>query len=58
LEELQTLHPTLQVSAVMGLHTTSTDNEIEEMTDEMMSIAELDELVLLIADNLLGVLNR
>ena len=55
--ELPSLHPTLQVSALMGLHQSSTENDIEEMTDEMMSVAELPELALLIADNLLGVVN-
>ena len=58
LEELPTLNPTLQVSMMMGLHQSSTQNDMEEMTDEMMGIAELDELALLIADNLLGALNR
>ncbi len=43
---------------MMGLHQSSTEDEAEEMTDEMMGMAELDELALLIADNLLGVLNR
>ena len=58
LTELPELHPTLQAPAMMGLHQTSTENDIAEMTDEMMSTTELDELALLIADNLLGVLSR
>jgi len=58
LEELPSLHPNQQMSLVMGLHPSSTESDLEEMTDEMMSVMELDELALLIADNLLGVLSR
>ena len=58
LEELPTLHPSTQMSSMMGLHPSSTEDDIAEMTDEMMSLTELDELTLLIADNLMGVLNR
>ena len=58
LEQLPALNPDLQMSALMGLHKTSTQSDIEEMTDEMTATAELDELALLIADNLMGVVNR
>ena len=58
LEELPALPPDTQASMMMGLHQTSTENDIEEMASEMTAITELDELALLIADNLLGVLSR
>lgn len=58
LEDIPALHPALQTSTIMGVHPSSTMNDIEEMTEEMLGIRSLDELALLIADNLLGVLNR
>ena len=58
LKELPILHPDLQMAAIMGQHQSWTEDDIEEMVDEMKSMKELDDLALLMADNLLGVLNR
>ncbi len=58
LEELPARPPAQQVRMMMGLHPTSTSSDREEMASEMMGTAALDELALLIADNLLGVLSR
>jgi len=58
LEELPRLPLDVQVSMMMGSHPSSTPSDMEEMMLEMTGMVELDELALLIADNLLGVLSR